>query len=85
MRSLVLRIAVAAAVGLAAPQVEVVWKCRTPPAEGHATSEACVWAKAYLPLTRPVYFVLLGLPTFGALTLYARLAKHDSTRRPKST
>lgn len=78
MKSLLLRISLAAAVGLAAPQVEVAWKCRTPPAEGHATSEACVWARAYLPLTRPVYFVLFGLLTFGALTLYAR---HDTIPR----
>ena len=77
MKSLLLRIALAATVGLAAPQVEVAWKCRTPLAEGRATSEACVWARSYLPLTRPVYFVLFGLLTFGALTLYARLARHD--------
>lgn len=78
MKSLLLRISLAVAVGLAAPHVEVAWKCRTPPAEGHATSEACVWARSYLPLTRPVYFVLFGLLTFGALTLYTRLARHDT-------
>lgn len=84
MRSLLLRIAVAVVVGLAVPQLEVAWKCRTPPAEGRATSEPCLWARTYLPLTRPVYFVLFGLLTFGALTIYARLARYDSIpRNPK--
>ncbi|HEX8213033.1 MAG TPA: hypothetical protein VF584_22855 [Longimicrobium sp.] len=77
MKSLLLRISLAVAMGLAAPEVEVALKCRTPPAEGRAASEACVWARSYLPLTRPVYFVLFGLLTFGALTLYTRLARHD--------
>jgi len=67
VRSRLLRIAVAALVGLAAPQVEVAAKCRRP------DSEACVWAKAYLPLTRPVYFVLFGLLTFGVLSLMTHL------------
>jgi hypothetical protein len=52
---------------MAAPYVELAVKCREP------TSEACVWGKAYLPLTRPVYFVLFGLLTVGALSLMARL------------
>ena len=77
MKNLLLRIALAATVGLAASQAEVAWKCRTPPAEGHATSEGCVWARSYLPLTRPLYFVLFGLLTFGALTLYTRHARDD--------
>ncbi len=82
MKSRLLRITIAVAVGLAAPQVEVAWKCRTPPAEGRATSEPCLWARTYLPLTRPAYFVLFGLLTFGALTLYAHLARYDDTRHP---
>lgn len=76
MRSRLLAILVAVAVGLAAPEVEVALKCRTPPVEGRATSEACVWARSYLPLTRPVYFVLFGLLTFGAITLAGRIARH---------
>ncbi len=67
MRSRLLRIAFAALIGLGAPYVELAVKCRRP------SSEACVWAKAYMPLTRPVYFVLFGLLTFGALSLIARL------------
>jgi hypothetical protein len=81
MRSLLLRISIAVVVGLAVPQAEVAWKCRTPPAEGRATSEGCLWARSYLPLTRPVYFVFFGLLTFGALTLYARLARYDTLPR----
>lgn len=76
MRSRLGTILIAVAVGLAAPEVEIALKCRTPPAEGHATSEACVWARSYLPLTRPVYFVLFGLLTFGVLTLGGRIARH---------
>ena len=67
MRSRLPRIALAAAVGLLAPYAELAVKCRRP------ASEACVWAKAYLPLTRPVYFALFGLLTYGALALLARL------------
>jgi hypothetical protein len=67
MRSRLLRIIAAAAVGLAAPYVELWVKCRRP------VSEACVWAKAYLPLTRPAYFAAFGLLAFGALSLLARL------------
>ncbi len=68
MRSrLLLRIGVAALIGLAAPYVDLAVKCREP------TSEACVWAKAYMPLTRPVYLVFFGLLTFGTLSLIARL------------
>lgn len=73
MRSRLLRILIAVAVGLAVPEIEVWLKCRTPPAEGRATSEACVWARAYLPLTRPIYFVLFGLLTFGVLTAAGRI------------
>ena len=63
-----LRAAVAAAVGLAAPYVELAVKCRD------RSSEACVWGRSYLPLTRVVYFVLFGLLTYGALALAARWA-----------
>jgi len=70
-----LRAAVAVAVGLAAPYVELAVKCRD------RASEACVWGRSYLPLTRAVYFVLFGLLTYAALALAARWAgrrRHDS-------
>lgn len=59
-RARLLRLAVAAVVGAAAPYVEVAARCRGEPRPGRATSEACTWARAYLPLTRPAYFVLVG-------------------------
>ena len=52
-------------VGAGYPFVDVGLACRAP------TSEACVWGKAYLPLTLSVSVVVLG----GAVTglLYAVL------------
>ena len=59
-------------VGAGYPFVDVGLACRTP------TSEACVWGKAYLPLTLSVSVVVLG----GAVTglLYAVLMRRR--RRP---
>lgn len=45
-------------VGVGYPFVDVGLACRTP------SSEACVWGKAYLPLTLGVSVVVLG----GAIT-----------------
>lgn len=52
-------------VGIGYPFVDVALACREP------ISEACVWGKAYLPLTLGVSMVVLG----GAVTglLYAVL------------
>jgi hypothetical protein len=41
-------------VGLSYPVVDLALACRAP------SSEACVWGKAYLPLTFGVSLVLLG-------------------------
>ncbi len=53
------------AAGIGYPLVDVALACRAP------ISEACVWGKAYLPLTLGVSVVVLG----GAVTglLYALL------------
>lgn len=52
-------------VGLAAgfgyPLVDLALACRVP------VAEACVWGKAYLPLTLGVSVVLLGGPLTGLL------------------
>ncbi len=66
LRSRFFRIVLAALVGLAAPYAELAVYCRAP------VSEACVWGRAYLPLTRPVYFVLFGLLAYAVLSLLAR-------------
>jgi hypothetical protein len=52
-------------VGIGYPLVDLALACRVP------TSEACVWGKAYLPLTLAISVLILG----GAVTglLYAVL------------
>ena len=55
-----------AAVGVSCPYVELALACRVP------ASEACVWGKAYFPLTLTVSLVFLG-PISAAL-VYAALA-----------
>jgi hypothetical protein len=62
--------------GLAYPLIDLALACRAP------VSEACVWGKAYLPLTLVLSVVVLG----GAVTglLYAVLAWRRR-RRPPST
>ena len=61
-RQLVGSAAFALAAGVAYPFGELWWKCRP----GVSASEACVWARAYFPLSRwiepvvvaPIVFVL---------------------------
>jgi hypothetical protein len=53
-------------VGLAAPHAELWVKCRAP------SSEACVWGRAYLPVTVPVYLVVVGGLTYAVLASAAR-------------
>jgi hypothetical protein len=84
VRSRLLRALIAATVGLGAPAVEVALKCRWPPSDLLPTTEGCVWAKAYLPLTRPVYFVVFGLLTYGLLTLFARVSAARRDAPPPS-
>ena len=68
--------ALALAAGLSGPYVELAWKCRS----GREATEACVWAKAYLPLTRmlipalvsPIVFVTLLL---GSLAFMQRRSR----------
>lgn len=59
-------------VGVGYPFVDVALACRVP------ISEACVWGKAYLPLTLIVSVVFLG----GAVTglLYAVLIRRPPSR-----
>jgi len=62
-------------VGIAYPIVDVGLACRVP------TSEACVWGKAYLPLTLAVSEVLLGgivtILVYAALMWRRRQTKDD--------
>lgn len=59
-------------VGVGYPYVDIAVSCRIP------TSEACVWGKAYFPLTLGLSIVLLGGLSAGLV--YALLAwrrKHN--------
>jgi hypothetical protein len=64
--SLLIALAIGLLVGLIYPVVDLGVACRKP------TSEACVWGKAYLPLTLGASVMLLG----GVVTalVYAALA-----------
>jgi len=64
--SVLVALCTGAAVGFAYPHIELALACREP------ASEACVWGKAYFPLTLTVSLVFLG-PIAAAL-VYAALA-----------
>jgi hypothetical protein len=63
-----IKIAIAAAVGFTYPFVELAWKCRAP----LATSEACVWGRAYFPVTRWVEPLLVAPVAFVVVMLIER-------------
>lgn len=72
---LLLRLAIAVAIGIAFPYLELVWKCR----DGFQTTEACVWGKAYLPLSRSVEPVIVAPIAFLLLTVLTRLRLNKGT------
>jgi hypothetical protein len=65
--SLLTALAIGLLVGVTYPVVDLGLACRSP------ASEACVWGKAYLPLTLGVSVVLLG--GLVAALLYAVLTR----------
>ena len=71
--SLLIALALGMAAGIAYPLIDLAIACRTP------TSEACVWGRAYLPLTLGVSLVLVG--GVVAALAYAALAWK---RQPRS-
>jgi len=70
MRRLAIPLLVGVAVGVAYPLVDLALSCRVP------VSEACVWGKAYLPLTLGVSLVLLG--GISALVTYALVRRRGN-------
>jgi hypothetical protein len=64
----IFKLAIAAAVGLAYPYLELAWKCRS----AVATSESCVWGRAYFPLTRWVEPLVVTPIAFLAVMLIDR-------------
>ena len=63
--SLLLRVAIALAIGLIEPSLEIAWKCRT----GLETTEACVWGRSYLPLGRVIGLLVIAPLAFAVLSL----------------
>ena len=52
--SFVIALSTGLAAGLGSPYIELALACRVP------ASEACVWGKAFFPLTRWVSLILIG-------------------------
>ena len=63
------RLAIALAVGLGAPLVELALDCR------RYDSEGCVWGRAYLPLSLAIGLVVFAPAVYGVLTLIAALRR----------
>lgn len=68
--------ALAIIVGLVEPSVEVAWKCRS----GHEASEACVWGRSYLPLSRALGLLVIAPVTFAVLLMVRRLWRSATGR-----
>ncbi len=79
-RSLLVRVVLAVAIGIAFPFLELAWKCR----EGVQGSEACVWGKAYLALSLWVEPLIIAPIAFLLLTLLARLGARGPRDKPRS-
>ena len=73
--SLLVAIVVGLLAGIAYPYVDLALACRAP------TSEACVWGKAFLPLTLGLSLVfvsgLVGGVTYAALAYLRRKTRRD--------
>jgi hypothetical protein len=75
----VARLIAAAIIGVSYPYAELAWKCRS----NSQDSEACVWGRAYMPLSRwaepliviPVAFLLLTV----VIRLLSRGHRRDDT------
>lgn len=66
---LIALLVVALAIGIVFPYVELAWKCRA----ASIDSEACVWARAYLPLSRWVEPIIVTPIAFLLIALILRL------------
>jgi len=69
MRKLAVPLLVGAIVGVGYPLVDLALSCRVP------DSEACVWGKAYLPLTLGLSLLVLG--GLAALVTHALLRRRS--------
>jgi hypothetical protein len=78
--SLLIALAIGLLAGIAYPLVDLALACRAP------VSEACVWGKAYLPLTLGLSLVLVGgVVSALAYALLALKRKSQSTEEPQGS
>jgi hypothetical protein len=77
LRPHIARLIVAAIIGIAYPHAELAWKCRA----SSLHSEACVWGRSYMPLSRWVEPLIIAPVVFVLLTVLAYLLsrRHDNT------
>lgn len=68
---LILAAVAAGATGAAYPFVELAWHCRS----AMTTSEACVWGRAYFPLTRWVEPLIIAPIAFLLFLFLARVSR----------
>jgi hypothetical protein len=68
-RSLLIRIGLALAIGVAEPYLELAWKCR----QGLEASEACVWGRSLFPLSRAAGLLIVAPIAFVVLTIIGHL------------
>lgn len=72
--SLLVALTVGLVVGIGYPVIDVSLACRMPRAE------ACVWGKAYFPLTVAVSVVLIGGTVAGLLYMVLRWRRHPDSQ-----
>jgi hypothetical protein len=73
------RFAAALLIGLAFPYAELAWRCREP----FRASEACVWGRAYLPLSRVLEPLLISPVLFLVFTIVAHVWRSRINRMPR--
>jgi hypothetical protein len=72
--SFIIALSVGLLIGVAYPFVDLAWSCRLP------TSEACVWGKAYFPLTFWASLLLLGAPATGVVYAILKWARQRKSK-----
>jgi hypothetical protein len=73
----VARLVAAAIIGVSYPYVELAWKCRA----NSANSEACIWGRAYMPLSRWAEPLIIIPIAFLLLTVVGLLLNRAQGRR----
>ena len=56
---------IALTIGISFPYLELAWKCRA----AVATSEACVWARSFMPLSRWAEPIIISPIVFAVIAL----------------